>query len=121
MSDTQHTKGPWQVTHNSQGETFVDYTGDTGSLFAVARVYATSGNQEADARLIAAAPDLLAALLEVQSRYASVSERGAIEVAITPDLYDQIEQALTRAIADPSQETDDDRRQQEHNRWWSGQ
>ena len=43
-------------------------------------------------------PELLDAMLEARSRYASVSEHGAIEVAITPELHAQIERALTRAV-----------------------
>jgi hypothetical protein len=37
---------------------------------------------------------LLDALMEVQCRYASVSGAGAIAVAITPDLYRQIDDAV---------------------------
>jgi hypothetical protein len=33
-------------------------------------------------------------VIEIQSRYASVSESGAIAVAITPDLYRHIDDAV---------------------------
>jgi hypothetical protein len=33
-------------------------------------------------------------VIEIQSRYASVSESGAIAVAITPDLYRQIDDVV---------------------------
>lgn len=55
-----NTPGPWHVSHNSHGETFVSYTAETGQALEIARVYAF-GNAEADAQLIASAPDLLAA------------------------------------------------------------
>lgn len=55
----QHTPGPWQVrTLENFGFNVVHYVG--GDKFNIARV-AKAGN-EADASLIAAAPDLLEAL-----------------------------------------------------------
>jgi hypothetical protein len=109
MSD-KHTPGPWQVTHNSQGETFVDFTGETGGLFAVARVYATGGNQEADARLIAAAPDLLVALRALRD-WCNENINGV------PLIYGQIMEQADAAI---ERATDDDRRQQEIKGWSEG-
>lgn len=44
-----------------------------------------------------ATSDLLAALEAIQERYATVSERGGIEVAITSELYRQIESAVAKA------------------------
>ena len=60
-----HTPGPWkfgkELTARS-GEWLVSFdAGSKGRGIAIAETRAGSGNEEANARLIAAAPDLLAA------------------------------------------------------------
>ncbi len=64
MKQAAHTPGPWLVTKTPAGKAKI--VDDNG--FSIAN--ATSGSyaqQEIDARLIAAAPDLLAALQKVLS------------------------------------------------------
>ena len=61
-----HTPGPWkfgkELTARS-GEWLVSFdAGSKGRGIAIAETRAGSGNEEANARLIAAAPELLAAL-----------------------------------------------------------
>ena len=61
MIEAKHTPGPW--THEGHG----DITGtENGRKYDVACVYLRipAGRQEANARLIAAAPDLLDALVQ---------------------------------------------------------
>jgi len=48
-------------------------------------------------QIATACDKLRAALTEVQASYASVSERGTTEVAISPELYRQIDDALSDA------------------------
>ena len=61
---SKHTPGPW--THEGHG----DITGtENGRKYDVACVYLRlpAGRQEANAKLMAAAPDLLNALIEIVS------------------------------------------------------
>lgn len=76
----KHTPGPWSGTINSKG-TFCVQAEDANSKFDVA--YCAPMNEDgprkaarefANGRLIAAAPDLLAALKGVASSYTSGSE-----------------------------------------------
>ena len=70
MSTAQHTPGPWHIGKR----TFAPYIyGPKGEEVAGPSGF-TSGHEEtqANARLIAAAPDLLAALEEIASRQISV-------------------------------------------------
>lgn len=67
----QHTPGPWkfgkELTARS-GEWLVSFdAGSKGRGIAIAETRAGSGNEEFDARLIAAAPDLLNSLREAMS------------------------------------------------------
>ena len=55
-----HTQGPWKVT--DEGSQIVIQTFAPHPTGTLARVYRTDKRAHADARLIAAAPDLLAAL-----------------------------------------------------------
>ena len=61
MSDT-HTSGPWEVLHGPEWEGFT-----VSGLRLVAKVHewGFNGEAEANARLIAAAPELLAALEDI--------------------------------------------------------
>ena len=66
MSTHKHTPGPWkfgkELTARSV-EWLVSFdAGSKGRGIAIAETCAGSGNEEFDARLIAAAPELLAAL-----------------------------------------------------------
>jgi hypothetical protein len=62
----KHTPGPWEIVTNDLTpylQLIGDYTASRKSMGKLAKGYATS---EADARLIAAAPDLLEALKQCQ-------------------------------------------------------
>jgi hypothetical protein len=91
----KHTPGPWMRLTARKGHTHISNAADKHWAAADHYIGEVRSN---NAALITAAPELLAALREVQARYASVSEHGAIEVAITPELHTQIERALTRAV-----------------------
>ena len=65
MSKTAHTPGPWRVHCDPcHYDTASDVSSDCGQLFASVGGKAGWQEQEANARLIAAAPDLLEALFE---------------------------------------------------------
>jgi hypothetical protein len=58
---TKHTPGPWVIGKRDHDVVMVD----TASGTAICDVYGESDDRPANARLIAAAPDLLAALEDI--------------------------------------------------------
>lgn len=58
MSDSKHTPGSWTMRADPTGGMSHEIY---GSFVTIARTYAAAREHEANARLIAAAPDLLAA------------------------------------------------------------
>jgi hypothetical protein len=60
MSESKHTPGPWRYQEGTDAYTHIVHTGVNRFLCQLAQD--TSGVAEANARLIAAAPDLLEAL-----------------------------------------------------------
>lgn len=83
MSDIKHTPGPWFAEANdSYWEVNPLNGGEDGTPFSVANVccsapgFRDGGLQEANARLIAAAPELLQSLNEILSLYVSLVESG---------------------------------------------
>lgn len=67
MSENKHTPGPWQVefAHTQQSSGIVYWQVHDGSDAIACNQFCAAGNAEANARLIAAAPDLLGALKEI--------------------------------------------------------
>lgn len=62
---SQHTPGPWTFTKNDDGVRRIKAPSHAGSLMCDERYYPWCPAEDADWRLIAAAPDLLAALREL--------------------------------------------------------
>ena len=62
----QHTPGPWRAQINHCNHAVISTDG-----FDIALLRASDCDSEANARLIAAAPDLLAALEDILARYES--------------------------------------------------
>ena len=63
MNDSKHTPGPWLATPKSGGEWYVDSTDwCIAVVFDDADLEGFNGASDANARLIAAAPDLMAEL-----------------------------------------------------------
>lgn len=58
----KHTEGPWTVNAWTDGALLIDSVDDNPASVAVALVPQHMANQTANARLIAAAPDMLALL-----------------------------------------------------------
>lgn len=84
MSEMKHTPGPWFAVRNScyWEVNPARKVGDYDTPFTVADCCAsdpsnTTGLQEANARLIAAAPDLLAALVALDHEYGPKTLRMA--------------------------------------------
>lgn len=81
-SDVQHTPGPWDLYSAHPVEQYVDRIVDPKSeqYASIFRIHHDDKiprqEAEANARLIAASPDLLAALKEITKRYATSNTRG---------------------------------------------
>lgn len=104
--ETKHTPGPWQATRNSAfWEINPANAGDNGTPFAVADVCASApgfpdgGLQEANARLVSAAPDLLEAAKAARDVLATAI-RANWEGATDDDIADHVTiKRLDAAIA----------------------
>lgn len=72
---TQHTPGPWQVvSHSTAGQIAIATQGPMPSVYCIGK------NKEVNARLIAAAPELLAALERcIPCLQAAIDELGSRE------------------------------------------
>jgi len=86
--ETKHTPGPWEVVHHGNGTGSREWAVcPKGSLQGIA-IWLT----EADARLMAAAPDLLEALQGVLR----VADRKTVE-------FDAARAAIAKALATPTE------------------
>lgn len=81
MSENKHTPGPWKYQENSDVYTHIVRHGDDRFLCNLGQD--TSGRAEADARLIAAAPEMLEALKRAQTFIGNGIELGYIKM---PDI-----------------------------------
>lgn len=103
VSTAQQTEGPWQLLAvgdnarlcpaDAAGVSLLTIVGEGETDFAA--VY-----NEADARLIAAAPELLGVLREVQQQCLSDDDHGVSvseDVVIPSDLFDRICSAIAKA------------------------
>ncbi|MFT4171780.1 MAG: hypothetical protein QM639_04420 [Rhodocyclaceae bacterium] len=72
----QHTQGPWQATHWRCHANTTVVVGDP-SVLTGKRVIADVETTEADARLVAAAPDLPASLVKLLDAVCSNHEGGS--------------------------------------------
>lgn len=86
-----HTKGPWKI-----GPRFDDtYIFIESDETFIART--VGGNDEANALLIAAAPDLLA-MLELASKYVGKMAADGVETALSPEVaLNRINEAIRKA------------------------
>ena len=80
---TKHTPGPWTVSPSAKASTLTRVFDKTGKLVASANGPGLSegGEAESNARLIAAAPDMLQALLVLRSYFEG---KGQIPNALAP-------------------------------------
>jgi hypothetical protein len=68
-----HTPGPWSVEKERD---FWNVTSVQGDIVGIEGLYRCDGSDEANARLIAAAPELLEALRYMLRRYVELVESG---------------------------------------------
>ena len=90
----EHTPGPWEAREHSDGSHwFVDWEqGGEGYTLV-------DGLSEADARLIAAAPDLLAALRKADALLKNASDTGLLDLLAGYMHPDEINGACDAVIA----------------------
>jgi hypothetical protein len=94
--DAKHTPGPWQIIPYPDGHSFIR-EGDAPERF-VANV--SGHNYEANARLIAAAPDMLEALrlLMAATQFITFDRDSNIEYA---EARDHARAAIVKATGEP--------------------
>jgi hypothetical protein len=96
MTDTTHTPGPWSICKNFNGRGALDLFGEGGQIIIGNALII---NQEANARLIAAAPDLLQALHDADEfcqQGLNSAEPPHWEAALQ-DIMDLVRNAIAKA------------------------
>ncbi len=100
MSDkTKHTPGPWRTKREGFSTVYVEARIDGGLIQEVAACGPTEAGleqQEANARLIAAAPELLEALRGIMKLDEDLCSEGAIEA------LDKASAAIAKATGEPA-------------------
>lgn len=72
MEPSQHTNGPWEILMNPKEDYLLIENVDRCDFHPVCAIYGEGKKQEANAHLIAAAPELLDALKYAQSIISSM-------------------------------------------------
>jgi hypothetical protein len=93
MTHTTHTQGPWFIRKHFNGRGALDLFGEGGQIILGNALLI---NQEADARLIAAAPDLLDALIKARmwvGQYNNMPGHDAASIA----MCNAIDKAINKA------------------------
>ena len=102
MSAAAHTPGPWHTPARKHGTRYVEARIGCGLLQEVAACGPTEvpEQQEANARLIAAAPDMLAALkaIVLWIPSTSASEGGAASHSENVRAADMVRAAIAKAV-----------------------
>ena len=82
MKKAQHTQGPWKLhTHINGGQCLVTDNEEMTHIMLISEARGMGQSAEANARLIAAAPELLEALKWVSSHgYAGGKSFGEVEI-----------------------------------------
>lgn len=97
MSPAKHTPGPWQVSETVTGRPKV-----ISSLgFAVCGFQSGAYEQmRKDARLIAAAPELLAAAIEARSAIRNQIEREQMHSPWLSQVFDLLDKSIAKATGE---------------------
>ena len=111
--DTMHTPGPWGVSNLGWGERLIHQThGDRLHIAVIHRRSVSSQKPTGEslpaddnARLMAAAPELLAACREAVVRLEGLSEADYQRLR-ADDLVSQLNDAITKALLPAEGETD---------------
>lgn len=100
---SKHTPGPWPMEYTGDGKRIVIGSGlvEGPNGYEVAEVYSDDcpqGLAEANGRLIAAAPDLLEALLAVRETCLFSEDDGQVGVTLEPSFDDELFGKICAAI-----------------------
>jgi len=101
MSESKHTPGPWKYAPQGDSDGF---TVGTDHFVVAGDVELACPPNEADARLIAAAPELLEALLVLLRDAQAVCTDMAQELELAPAIY-QANRAIEKALKLPRAQT----------------
>ena len=104
MSETKHTPGPWRIVGEMGDSPFISGTMPDGVPDHICQIIETPDAEDyANARLIAAAPDLLAALIEARSlletagRYFPKSIKNGDRYSLLNVLANSVNPAIAKA------------------------
>jgi hypothetical protein len=77
MKNLKHTQGNWEVSKHGNNDSFGIYAEGSGNDLAIIRGGNEEGGEaEANSKLIAAAPDLLAALMKISNELRDGNYKG---------------------------------------------
>lgn len=93
----KYTPGPWYVTPDYDGKLAVNNHTEFPSEFPIAAVGGPLTDKEANANLIAAAPELLEALENLRSYFEYQKEHGSDAHPINPAYLDQAGAVIKKA------------------------
>lgn len=100
MSERASTKGPWEVREYGDGDSLVVHAGDDWRICFMATPGSSPNAMdriEANARLIAAAPDMFEALLTALPYIECAEEDDAYKPGVVANVTAQIRAALAKA------------------------
>lgn len=104
---TQHTPGPWKIVRYSNYTGFSVWAGDRGCI--AERWYDKEQDQpygaevDSNARLIAAAPDQYAELIQVEKLLSDyVSGEHAVEMCAFAERLHAVQSAISKVVDSPS-------------------
>ena len=104
MKEFKGTPGPWvaSITYRSIGPVGRDDDQSYGMIFPVAWVEFDGDQacQQANAHLIAAAPELLEALKELISGYEDREQSGMFDMLVHGDLIKKANAAINKALGE---------------------
>jgi len=93
-----HTPGPWHCTDDLVIETPIEDGNGRVALVTVAKVARGGPHRVDNARLIAAAPDLLAALEQIETAWDSIPECDQVPEQLNDNsMWDEIRAAIAKA------------------------
>jgi hypothetical protein len=100
---SEHTPAPWHVRTNPIRDDEPRDVVNTSQLIAEVREFYSAGEREANARLIAAAPELLEVLLEARAELSRVQYDvvRSVQANNTPEmqaLVDRLDAAIAKAL-----------------------
>ena len=92
-----HTPGPWKYAHCPHERRYEVWPGDGYILASVPTIARREKESEANARLIAAAPEMLEALRYCDSLFSEMDRHALITPAMEELVYGKVSSAIRKA------------------------